>query len=89
MTLSGGRRLNSNWLNQGLTDSKIGSLTYFEGILYILYDNAQVVRGWKLETGEQVVEWLLPSTTVSEEFDRQWEEAEKRSPLKSLENRRR
>jgi hypothetical protein len=60
-----GHRLNAKLLNQGLLDSKIGSLYYFEGILYILYDNAQIVRGWHLESSELVLEWLLPVIPVS------------------------
>lgn len=64
-TVRTGHRLNSKLLGQGLLDSKIGSLYYFEGVLYILYDNAQLVRGWRLATSEQVVEWLLPVTPKS------------------------
>jgi hypothetical protein len=60
-----GHRLNAKLLNQGLLDSKIGSLYYFEGVLYILYDNAQVVRGWHLDSSELVLEWLLPVIPVS------------------------
>jgi hypothetical protein len=56
-----GHRLNSKLLDHGIVDSKIGALYYFEDILYILYDNAQLVRGWRLATSEQVLEWTLPS----------------------------
>jgi hypothetical protein len=56
-----GHRLNSKLLDHGIVDSKIGALYYFEDILYILYDNAQLLRGWRLATSEQVLEWTLPS----------------------------
>jgi hypothetical protein len=81
-TVRTGHRLNSKLLGQGLLDSKIGSLYYFEGVLYILYDNAQLVRGWHLANSELVVEWLLPvtpksssssSSSSSFDFDKQWE----------------
>jgi hypothetical protein len=64
-------RLNNNLINDGLVDSKIGALNYFEGVLYILHDNAQVVRAWDIEEGKMLSEWKLPS--VKEGLDRQWE----------------
>jgi SPX domain protein involved in polyphosphate accumulation/uncharacterized membrane protein YidH (DUF202 family) len=64
-------RLNNNLLNNGLTDSKIGALNYFEGVLYILHDNAQVVRAWDIEEGKMLSEWKLPS--VNGGFNGQWE----------------
>lgn len=53
--------LNGKILTAGISDApKMGSLTFFEGILYVLYDNARRVRGWNLDTGTMVVEWILP-----------------------------
>jgi len=59
--------LNSKLLNSGLEDSKISALQYFEGILYVLHDNARVVRAWDLVKGELLSEWNLP------QFSKQWE----------------
>jgi uncharacterized membrane protein YidH (DUF202 family) len=59
-------RLNSNMINDGLTDSKISSLEYFENVLYVLHDNAKVVRAWALN-GALLSEWKLPPVS------KQWE----------------
>jgi SPX domain protein involved in polyphosphate accumulation/uncharacterized membrane protein YidH (DUF202 family) len=66
-----GRPLNSNLLAQGLADSKIASIIYFENILYILHDNAEVVRSWNVQEGEMLAEWKLPF--VGGGFSKQWE----------------
>ena len=65
--LTTSQRLNSKLLNSGLEDSKISALQYFEGILYVLHDNARVVRAWDLTKGELLSEWNLP------QFSKQWE----------------
>jgi SPX domain protein involved in polyphosphate accumulation/uncharacterized membrane protein YidH (DUF202 family) len=64
-------QLNRNLLNSGLLDSKIGSLHYFEGVLYVLNDNSRVIRSWDVTTGELLATTLLPRVGV--EFDKQWE----------------
>jgi uncharacterized membrane protein YidH (DUF202 family) len=63
--------VNAKTLNQGLLDSKIGSLQFFEGMLYVLHDNAIVVRVWDIQAGELKAEWPLPF--VGGGFDKQWE----------------
>lgn len=66
-------QLNGKVLTAGISPSeaKMGSMTFFEDVLYILHDNARVVRGWNLESGAMVSEWILPR--VGKEFDQQWE----------------
>jgi uncharacterized membrane protein YidH (DUF202 family) len=64
-------QLNRNLLNSGLLDSKIGSLHYFEGVLYVLNDNARAIRSWDIKTGELLSTTILPRVGV--EFDKQWE----------------
>jgi SPX domain protein involved in polyphosphate accumulation/uncharacterized membrane protein YidH (DUF202 family) len=64
-------KLNTNLLGAGLVDSKISALQYFEGKLYVLHDNARVVRVWDPTTGDFLSEWELPRTESG--FDKQWE----------------
>jgi uncharacterized membrane protein YidH (DUF202 family) len=63
--------LNSRALHQGIDESKIGAMTYFEDVLYILYGNARIVRAWDMESGNLLSEWALPF--VSGGFEKQWE----------------
>lgn len=65
------KSLNSNLLSEGLEDPKIGALTYFEGNLYVLHDNARLVRVWNKDTGDLVSNFVLPH--VQGGFDQQWE----------------
>jgi hypothetical protein len=65
------RPLNANLLNQGLLDSKVASLYYFEGVMYILHDNARIVRAWNIQKGMLLAEWKLPR--VGDAFAKQWE----------------
>lgn len=65
------RHLNNNLITQGLLDSKIAALTYFEDVLYILHDNAQVIRAWNIEEGKLLSEIQLPF--VEGGFEKQWE----------------
>jgi len=60
-------RLNSHLISGDLIDSKISSLQYFEGILYVLHDNSKLVRSWDIETGELLSEFRLPP------FSKKWE----------------
>lgn len=52
--------LNHAMFRRGLVDAKIAALQYLDGLLYVLHDNAGVVRGWDLATGELLSEWTLP-----------------------------
>ncbi len=64
--------LNARLLTSGILDKpKIGAMAYFEDKLYVLHDNARVVRGWDLKSGEMVSEWILPR--VGGGNDQQWE----------------
>ena len=65
-------QLNAAILSSGIQLApKISALTYFEDILYVLHDNARVVRGWDIATATMVSEWITPR--VGGEFDKQWE----------------
>lgn len=65
-------QLNGKVLTSGIPDNpKMGSMTFFEDVLYVLHDNARVVRGWDLASGTMVSEWTLPR--VEGGFDQQWE----------------
>lgn len=67
-------RLNGNLMNDGLVDSKIGSIVYFEGLLYVLHDNAGLVRAWDLATGNLESEWKLPRVqSTNNNVLKQWE----------------
>ena len=61
-----GQHLNANLLNQGLIDSKIAALFFFEDVLYVLHDNDGLVRAWDL-AGTLLSEWKLPGGS------KQWE----------------
>jgi len=52
--------MNRKLINFGLQDSKIGTIQYFEGLLYVLHDNAKVVRAWDILSGEMKFEFDLP-----------------------------
>jgi len=65
------RSLNRKLINFGLEDSKIGSLQFFEGLLYVLHDNARVVRAWDISTGIKKFEFELP--LVDGGYNKQWE----------------
>jgi len=69
--LSPVRELNSNLMTKNLEEPKIASMCYFEGFLYVLHDNARVIRSWDLKTGEHIAEYSLPA--VSGGFSKQWE----------------
>ena len=54
----------------GLTDTKVGEMWFFNSNLYMLFDNSQVIRAFA-PNGIMLNEWALP-VSVSE-FDKQWE----------------
>ena len=65
-------QLNENLFASGIqTSAKISALAYFEGVLYLLHNNARIIRGWDMATGTKLSEWITPR--VGGEFDRQWE----------------
>ena len=75
-----GRHLNDSLINQGLIDSKIAALQYFENVLYVLHDNERLVRAWDLN-GTLLSEWKLPTGS------KQWEGmALERRPRPAMEN---
>eukprot|EP00591_Stephanopyxis_turris_P016761 CAMPEP_0195538812 /NCGR_PEP_ID=MMETSP0794_2-20130614/49729_1 /TAXON_ID=515487 /ORGANISM="Stephanopyxis turris, Strain CCMP 815" /LENGTH=981 /DNA_ID=CAMNT_0040672821 /DNA_START=213 /DNA_END=3155 /DNA_ORIENTATION=+ len=53
--------LNHKLMTKGLGDNTIGSLTYFEGILYVLHNGDNLVRAWNLTTGTIFSELELPN----------------------------
>jgi SPX domain protein involved in polyphosphate accumulation len=54
------KRLNQKVFLRGLLDPKIAALQYLDGILYILHDNAGIIRGWDMASGTMQSEWKLP-----------------------------
>jgi hypothetical protein len=54
------KQLNQNFFRRGLDDPKIASLQYLDGILYVLHDNAGIVRGWDTVLGVLHSEWHIP-----------------------------
>ncbi|CAJ1968579.1 unnamed protein product [Cylindrotheca closterium] len=69
--LRASRLLNTKLLDEDMEDPKIGAMHYFEGILYVLHDNARVVRAWDIATGTFQAEWQLPNVPNSNGM--QWE----------------
>jgi len=63
-------KLSAKVLNQGLKDSKIADMQYFENVLYILFDNAEVIRAFDLTSGTMLKEWNVPFVP---NFEKQWE----------------
>lgn len=55
-------------------NKKIAAIQVFEGFLYVLYDNARVIRSFDLATGDFVNELKLPRVGTSNgDFDKQFE----------------
>jgi hypothetical protein len=66
--------LNEKLMMDDGQDVKIGALQIFEGSLYVLYDNARVIRQFDLESGNFISEMTLPRVGYSKgKFDKQWE----------------
>lgn len=64
-------QLNSAIFSSGISGaSKITAMTFFEDVLYLLHDNARVIRGWDMTTATMVSEWSTPR--VGGEFDKEW-----------------
>ena len=53
-----------------MTDTKVGEMQFFNGNLYMLFDNSQVIRAFA-PNGIMLNEWVLPVSVA--EFDKQWE----------------
>lgn len=77
---------NGRVVGYGTDDPKIGAMTFFEGVLYVLMDNARVIRGWDLQHGKILSQVNLP--TVGGGFNRQWEGMALRRVSGSLDERR-
>eukprot|EP00977_Amphora_coffeiformis_P000354 scaffold98_cov172-Amphora_coffeaeformis.AAC.8 len=63
--------LNAKMFVADLVDEKIGAMTFFEGILYILHDNEKLVRAWNVGTGTLQAQWSLPHLPNTN--GKQWE----------------
>lgn len=65
--------LNEKLMNSG-EDVKIGALQVFEGSLFVLYDNARVIRQFDLVSGQSISEIKLPRVGYENgKYDKQWE----------------
>ena len=56
---------------QGLLDSKVAAMQFFEGFLYVLFDNARLIRAFDLQSGDIVHQIPLPVAALGSE--KQWE----------------
>ena len=63
-------KLNGKIFSGTLLDGKVSAMTYFDGLLYLLFDNAQVIRSFN-SLGNLVQETKLP--VAVEGYEKQWE----------------
>ena len=63
-------RLNQDLFSVNLVEQKVAAAQYFEGFLYLLFDNAQLIRAFD-SNGNLVKETKLP--VAAKGFGRQWE----------------
>lgn len=63
--------INNHVLKAGLTELKVSSMFYFEGVAYILHDNEMMLRAWDLDEGDLLAEIPLPR--VAGGFSKEWE----------------
>ena len=63
-------KLNDKIFSGTLSDGKVSAMTYFDGLLYLLFDNAQVIRSFD-SLGNLVQETKLP--VAVEGYEKQWE----------------
>jgi len=68
--LKANSRLNSKSIARGLNDTNVASMQYFQGLLYLLFDNQQLIRAVDKE-GIIVQDVRLP--TAEPGFETQWE----------------
>jgi hypothetical protein len=75
LTLHPAYHLNEKVMSDGIIgNKKIAAIQVFEGLLYVLYDNARVIRSFDLATGDFVNELKLPRVGISNgAFDKQFE----------------
>jgi uncharacterized membrane protein YidH (DUF202 family) len=64
-------KMNSALVSKGLLDGKVGDMQYFEGLLYMVFDNDRVIRAFDITTGQVVQETMLPVS--AEGSEREWE----------------
>ncbi|KAL3796444.1 hypothetical protein HJC23_004241 [Cyclotella cryptica] len=64
-------KMNSALVSKGLLDGKVGDMQYFEGLLYMVFDNDRVIRAFDTKTGQVVQETTLP--VAVEGSEREWE----------------
>jgi hypothetical protein len=57
------KHLNNKFFVQNLDDTKVASMQFIEGLLYVLYNNAKVIRAYN-SGGDKVNEWDLPVGAV-------------------------
>ena len=65
------RKLNKYLLSKGLTDEKVGAMQFYEGRLYVLFDNERKIRSFDMSSGEMLQEILLPIAAVGSHLE--WE----------------
>ena len=63
-------KMNDKVFGAGLLDSKVAAMQYFDGLLYLLFDKAQVIRAFDFN-GNLVQETKLP--VAAEGFEKEWE----------------
>lgn len=64
------RHVNNRYFVQNLIDTKAAAMQFFGGLLYVLYNNAMLIRAYD-PSGNQVNEWSLPVSVPF--YDNQWE----------------
>lgn len=57
------KHLNNKFFVQNLIDSKVASMQYIDGLLYVLYNNDKIIRAYNA-AGDKVNEWDLPVGAV-------------------------
>lgn len=63
--------MNGRLLANGIKKTKRGSMHFFEGLLYMLYDNERIIRSFDIATGAFIQDYPLPVTEIGSE--KQWE----------------
>eukprot|EP01083_Nonionella_stella_P010862 30894_1 len=63
-------KINDKIFGGTLLDAKVSAMQYFDGLLYLLFDNAQLIRSFDSH-GNMVQEIKLPIAV--EGFEKQWE----------------
>ena len=64
-------KINKKLVAKDLVNEKVGSMQFFEGRLYVLFDNARVIRVFDPKTGVVLQEILLPIAEAGAEEE--WE----------------